>query len=42
MSDGFLRMYRGWDGNLVHPGSSAGLGGPGSFRNAAGTSFSTF
>ena len=34
MSDGFLRMYRGWDGNLVHPGSSAGLGGPGSFRNA--------
>ena len=34
MSDGFSRMYRGWDGQRVHPGSSAGFGGPGNFRNA--------
>ncbi len=28
------RPYRGWNGQLVHPGSSAGLGGPGNFRGA--------
>jgi N-acetylmuramidase len=33
MSDGFFRSYTGWNGQFVHPNSSAGAGGPGNFRN---------
>ena len=34
MSDGFFRSYTGWNGQFVHPHSSAGAGGPGNFRSA--------
>ena len=34
MSDGFFRSYTGWNGQLVHPHSSAGAGGPGNFCSA--------
>ncbi len=35
MSNGFFRSYTGWNGQLVHPHSSAGAGGPGNFRSAS-------
>lgn len=33
MSNSFFRTYTGWNGQLVHPGASAGAGGPGNFRS---------